>query len=349
MRCLNCQTVLMDTDTRCPMCGMATPFGQAAASSLYVKAAIDPNARRKFQLMKWIWAPIMILGGALVAAVGFVMFQETRTSRPAPRELSAADLLKIDSLLPCDMASPAAETDWVSYLPTKTLDTGVKYVKVRSQQETSRYLLLQVQDRWLLAKVAPQFNGVRVEGKLSQLDTVALPKVEAANPHEAKRLLPYQLDGEYDIAATERQKAMMGGAIGVFGVLLFFSGLGYLFKQPPPFVGPQVTLPATGARPMVTTASMPSAAEVLPAQGSGALGCLLATIFSVIWAVIFFVAGALICSKIAARGIDDPEMQQKLREEAGEKFGLWVFFGSIALAILLGALGVLPGTRRRKS
>src|SRR5262249_20803709 len=125
----------------------------------------------------------------------------------------------------------------ISYTPDKIVTTRVEYVKMTSRQTTSKFLLLRVKDRWLLAKVAAHFDGSRIEGKLGGLDTVALPKVEAAFPTQAKHLLPYQLDGEYDTVDTQRQSSILGGAVAVFGVLLFLGGVGSLVVKPPPFAG----------------------------------------------------------------------------------------------------------------
>lgn len=334
MRCLNCQTVLMDTDTRCPMCGMTTQFGQAAATSLVARAAIDPRARRQFFIKKWIYGLLLVPGGVLVTLIGVAMYLEAQTKRPVPQEMTAADLLKIDR--------PEKVTDWITYLPPKSVDTGVQYVKLRSQQATSKFYLLQVQDRWLMAKVDASFNGVRIEGKLEGLDTVALPKIQSSLPHESKRLLPYQIDAEYDIAGTQRQNSILGGAVGVFGVLMCISGIGYLIAKPPPFVGPAQASSAVRAQPQLI--SLPEAA---PEPRSGAMR----VFFGIVWAIVLFMAiffaGAIVAAALATQGAgDDPELRKQLMDESGKRVGPWLMMGSFFLAILLASLGRLPGTRR---
>jgi hypothetical protein len=53
--------------------------------------------------------------------------------------------------------------------------------------------------------------------------------------------------------------------------------------------------------------------------------------------------GAVVTAVVA-----DPQLRNQASRHAGETWGPLLFLGSIALAILLGSLGVLPGTRSKK-
>jgi hypothetical protein len=76
---------------------------------------------------------------------------------------------------------------------------------------------------------------------------------------------------------------------------------------------------------------------------------LVRVIFGTVWAVVFFIAAALVSSTVASSSAgDDPELRKRLTEEAGQRFGMVFFLGSIVLAVVLGKLGMLPGTRRLK-
>jgi hypothetical protein len=69
--------------------------------------------------------------------------------------------------------------------------------------------------------------------------------------------------------------------------------------------------------------------------------------FSMLWASVFFVVGALVTAGVATAGIADPHLRNQASRHAGQASGIWLFLGSIGLAILLVSLGILPGTRRK--
>ena len=72
-------------------------------------------------------------------------------------------------------------------------------------------------------------------------------------------------------------------------------------------------------------------------------------VFGLVWAVVFGVVAALALGLWAAREAgDDPELRQQAIWQVGETFGPWALLGSLALAVVLGGCGVLPGTRRTK-
>jgi hypothetical protein len=51
---------------------------------------------------------------------------------------------------------------------------------------------------------------------------------------------------------------------------------------------------------------------------------------------------------VATAGIADPQLRNEASRHAGGHWGVWLFLGSIGLAIVLGSVGVLPGTRSKK-
>ncbi len=181
----------------------------------------------------------------------------------------------------------------------------------------------------------------------------------------ATRALPFMLDAEYDIARTRHRSFGFAFVLAVFGLLAFCTAVNRGLAKPPPFVGapPQgpvadvpspressfsparVGLATEGlighAPPRSTFASQPE-----PPKGRR---WFVRTFFGLVWAVVFFVGAVVIASLWATTGAgDDPEVRKQLAEEAGRHQGPLLFLGSIFLATLLGVLGWLPGTRRRK-
>jgi hypothetical protein len=332
----------MATDTRCPACGAATPFGQVAAVSVEARAVIDPGARRRFFVTKWVRALFLFVAGGVAMAAGVLMYLEAQSDNPTARNVTAADLLRIDN--------PESLPDWISYSPTKTLDTGIEYVKTVSRQTTSKFLLLQVGDHWLLTQVPGHFKGSRVEGKLGRPDRVALPKVLAAFPDKAARLLPYQLEAKIDIAGTQRRSFGYAVAVGVFGLLMFSTGVRGFFAKPPPFLGtateePVRHTPREPAYRFLDQASPQPSYQ--PERPPRRRRWAVRVFFGVVWAVVFFLAAAAVVSLLVVQGAgDDPEVRQQLAQEAGQKQGPLVLLGTVVLTTVLGCLGWLPGTRR---
>jgi hypothetical protein len=318
--------VLMENDIYCPSCGTATPLITAAGSP---GATTDPNVRRKFIVRKWCLFLLALFVGGLVILFGAGMSLDAQSNRPTPRQVTAGELAHLNNL--------ESMPGWITYLPGAAVDTGVEYVKVRSRQARSKFVLLEVEDHWLLAKIDPRFKGTRYEGQLTSLDTVALPKVREAFPGQAAKLLPFQLDAEYDIAGTQRRTTMYGIGIAAFGALVIFTGIGKLQAKPPRIVAPAPTAIGSGAASQLALQDAPRATR----------GWFLRVIFMVIWAVVFFFTTAIALSIWSTlQGGDDPAARQQLAEQAGKTVGPWSIPGSIVLAVFLGVLGKLPGTRR---
>jgi hypothetical protein len=326
----------MINDTRCPSCGMATRVGHATAVSLRARAAFDLDARRKFVWRSRLLGLLGLVGGALLAVCGAGMFFDARDKNKAPvvQKVTAEDLLKIDR--------PEKLPGWISYRPDNVMGTGYEYVKLQSRQVQSKFILAQVGDSWMLTKIDGHFTGVTYEGHLTEPDTLALGKIRTAYPNEAGRILPFMLDAEYDVACTQRQATFLGGALAVFGALIFFSGVGGLVVQPPPYLGPPSDNPFSARTVGSDIAPEPAAP---PGPRPRSLG--MKIVWSSVWVVVFFFAAAIIISQVAVIGAPaDPEVRDKLIQQASQSWGGWVFLGSIALPILLSWRGWLPGTRR---
>jgi hypothetical protein len=71
--------------------------------------------------------------------------------------------------------------------------------------------------------------------------------------------------------------------------------------------------------------------------------------FCLVWSVVFFFGAAFAFSlaAVSAAG-NDPVKQKQIAQESGKKWGPLALLGSIGAAVVLGAAGLLPGTRRRQ-
>jgi hypothetical protein len=249
--------------------------------------------------------------------------------------MTADELLKIER--------PEDLKGYISYVPPKQITTGIDYVKMRSGAISSRFVLLQVRDRWLLAKVSPSAQGARIEGKLEDTDHLATGKLRTMAPNEFARLLPYQLDAEYSLAIVKRQNLIFGGGEAGIGLLLLIIGIGAL----------AMPVPGTKAerRPLTTPGGVALGAQTPiwvgpdPAPEGG--GCLLPAIATMMWAAGFLVlVGIGVTAYVVATTGGDPNESKAAAEELGQSVGPWLLLGAIGLALLLGLLGKLPGTRR---
>jgi hypothetical protein len=343
----------MTTDTPCPVCGTTTPFGQPPATSVEAPAVINPVSRCQFVVKKWAQALFAILAGGLLLAGAAAMYREIRSKHPVLRKVTPADLVRLDK--------PEDLPGWITFVPGRSLDPGVKDVKLQSWKEMGKFLLLQVEDHWLLAKVDAHFNDTHVEGKLCRLDNVALPKVLAAFPLQAKGVLPFMLDAEYDIAATQRRSLYYAGAVAAFGVLAFGTGVRRGFAKPPPSLDATAPAPVGDVPPQREASCAPARVRLVteefigyypprpasasrPRHSPRRRGWLVRAFFGVVWAAFFFVGAVVLASLWATTGAgDDPEVCKQLAEEVE---GPLVLLVSLVLATLLGIPGWLPGTGR---
>jgi hypothetical protein len=111
-----------------------------------------------------------------------------------------------------------------------------------------------------------------------------------------------------------------------------------------------------GRRELMTDALVPTIPGEAPRYdapptppGGGVGRFLLRTFAGLLWFFAFFVIGCVAISAVATAGIAEEQARQKATEEAGKAWSLTVFFGSIALSVVLGKLGFLPGMRRPKA
>jgi hypothetical protein len=208
MRCLNCSTVCLETETRCISCGY-----QMAEPEEFVP---------KTRLAKWGCGIPMLQACGLLSLVALACaYGAYDSGNDRVQAVTAAELLSVKG--PADV-----KEGWVSYRFTKSLHTNIrKTVYVRGGQRVlGYYLLVQVGDRWALVLVPNHFSGNRVEGQVQAWDAEfsdTMSQVAKRYPTQTKRLLPIVIDAERSYAVSARWLYIAAGVIGLLGVL---SGVG---------------------------------------------------------------------------------------------------------------------------
>ncbi len=327
MRCRGCHYGLLPSDTHCPACGQATQFGKMGGALVWDSTTVRVlKSRRRFFTTKRVRSLIFFVVGLIAMVGGGAIYLDARSHVPTARSVTVDELLQIDR--------PEALPGWIAYTPPRALDPGIEFARLRSFQTTSKFLLLQAGDHWLLTEVTGNFHGARLEGKLGPFDRLALQKVVTAYPNEAERLLPYQFQAELDIMGTLRQSFLYSSMVAFFGSLLAYIGLRDFCAKSSLSRGP--ALAASGLLAL-------QGGQARPQNRSGtrwALG-------SVAWAGVFLLVAVLVIVSLAKPGaVSDPEVRKQLVQETMQKQGPWLLLGPLLLATVLGWLGWLPGTRR---
>src|SRR5262249_30149732 len=144
-----------------------------------------------------------------------------------PREVTAAELRNLTDY--SSLPDP-----WISYSFPKSSETAVRLEKtlLANHQAYSRFILVQVQDHWIVAQVRPDFTNNKLVGKVERLgswDGRTLEKnlgskivsqIVASNPDKIDRILPYQVNTVTPYQSKTRMGYLLAGAIAFGGLVL---------------------------------------------------------------------------------------------------------------------------------
>ncbi len=143
---------------------------------------------------KWHWRPalfgtVLAIGG--IALLGWNL-KWIGNVASGPAEVGQQQLRTIQD--PDDL-----DNAWVSFAPSRIVDTGVtKSSGTRKSHQEYKFLLLNVEDRWLIAGVPVDFQGQQVTGYLtiwkSPWGADAIEQVRSAIGDRRDQLLPYQME-----------------------------------------------------------------------------------------------------------------------------------------------------------
>jgi hypothetical protein len=169
---------------------------EAAAEERRTRArrAAREAKQRRTALTYLILGPIVAVL-ALVCAVILapMMAGDARGVRP----ITSSELLEVKD--PKAMPSP-----WVAYTPDQpVVETGMgietKLRRKNSKGTKTRFVLVPVKDKWMIAELEMRAKADRIEGELGKWDTggpsqEASEKIKTQHPDKKDKLLPVQLD-----------------------------------------------------------------------------------------------------------------------------------------------------------
>lgn len=262
MRCRNCHTVMMESDLECPVChasaarATAAPpgpsekpnglllllpiFGGAVGGLAYAALASSepgapsggprgPHAARGPSRLKRVIGGVLIALGGLFLVLAFVHFWGTwEIARRQPQVLTAAELGQTKKT----ESAPA----WIAYTFAESKPSELTVTRRRlanGGDVQARCLLVRVDDKWLVASVAPGFEGDCLVGRLVPHDSPATKSlIEQVRKLEPKvsSLLPFEINAVDGSASDQRLRYTAAAMIGFFGLLGLSVGL-LLFRR----------------------------------------------------------------------------------------------------------------------
>jgi hypothetical protein len=183
--------------------------------------------------LKWVvgLSLVLVAGGVILLALGCFFTYQSEGER-GPREVTADELR--------NLTSPDALPDpWIAYTFPRSAETAMRLEKksLTKQQAYSRFILVQVNDRWLAAQVPPHFTGNKLVGKVERLgswdgrtyekdmSSQIISRIVTSNPDKANLLLPYQVNTVTPYQSRTRSGYLLAGGIALVGVILGSMGL----------------------------------------------------------------------------------------------------------------------------
>jgi hypothetical protein len=192
--------------------------------------------------LKWVVGLFLFLvaGAVMLLALGCYFSNQSEGER-GPREATADELRNLTSL----NSLPDA---WLSYSFPKSSETSVRLdtASLGNQQAYSQFILVPVEDCWLVAQVPPGFSGNKLVGKVERLgtwdgrtfeknlDQKIIAQIKASNPDKANRILQYQVNAVQPYESKVRSGYMLAGGIAAGGLLVGGLGLTIIRAKPQP-------------------------------------------------------------------------------------------------------------------
>lgn len=265
MRCRNCHTVMMDTDTHCPGCHasvarataaapgpieapspmltMLPMFGGAiggaiAGAIIAGSTATAPSSppgslsygappRRGPGPLRWTFGILLMLGGALFLLLGPALLYDTwKLAQRKPQMITAAELGRKEG-------SASLAGAWTAYTFEESKPTGLTVTRRRlglGGDVEARCLLVRVEDKWLMATVTPAFEGNQLVGRLNPSPSKDLiQRVTKIEPS----LLPYEFNAVDGSTNDQRLLYIRSGWYAGFGLLGVLLGMRLVIRRQP--------------------------------------------------------------------------------------------------------------------
>ena len=166
----------------------------------------DPEDERHSRGTLYIGGTMVMIGLGLLAWQWSWINEVNR----GPVPITEAELRQLDD--------PSALRDtYVTFNFTETKETGLG-VK-RGAKWESKYLLVRVQDRWVLASVPAEYGGSQITGRLSRLDARG-SKFDANALAQIRSLFPNHQLAPFCFQASQDQQSAAGSLVTVVGLLV---------------------------------------------------------------------------------------------------------------------------------
>jgi len=258
MRCRNCHTQLMPTDTHCPSCHSSVARATAAAPGQFAKddnvllrmlpafggaaggllagairaadASVQPTARQQQFFVTPATAggggPKIgrLLAGLVLLTVGSVFIFVGVREAWNTRNVSQRPATEVTE---AELGRPSfakAAPEWIHYTFTESKPTTVAVKRKRLDGETevdARCLLVHVDNKGLVATVPLSFEGNELTGYVVPFDPAASrPMLEQIVKAEPKlnAILPFEFNGIEGSASDQHLRNMAAGLLGLVGL-----------------------------------------------------------------------------------------------------------------------------------
>ncbi|HMF19847.1 MAG TPA: hypothetical protein VKE98_21760 [Gemmataceae bacterium] len=186
-----------------------------------VQRPASPSANHSAKPVKWFFAIVFMLLGGLFLLVAVVNFFDTwKVSRWEPKEVTAADLRKA-------MDSKKSPGPWIACTFDESKPTNLIVTRQRIGRRgevKSPCLLVRVEDKWLIATVAPGFEGNQLVGRLVPLESQqVMDRIRKIEP--TANLLPYEFNAVDGSASDLQTQFIAVGVLAFFGLAGLWLGV----------------------------------------------------------------------------------------------------------------------------
>ncbi len=179
--------------------------------TLAFRAARDAKQKRKALIYIGCGIAFALIGVVFLVALWTTLMTDVRGAKP----LTTTELLSLKE-------ADAEDSPWVTYTGEQVIETdlGIE-TKGKYTNEQTRFVLVPIQDRWLIAERPLEEKGNRLEGKLEVWDgglsKQAADKIKARHPELKDKWLPVQLSASQGGASTSALIQLV--VIGAFVVM----------------------------------------------------------------------------------------------------------------------------------
>lgn len=260
MRCKNCHTVMMETDSHCPGCRapveratagapdsvaekpnglwMLLPLfggalgGLAYAAATHGQGTVSPGRPTRTaggasgpSPVRWVVGLLFIVGGGLLLMLaGARVFDTMKIVQRDPTEVTSAELLQNEFI--------EAPPSWLIYTFAESKPTSQSVTRRRlgnGGEVQARCILVRVEEYWLVATVANGFEGNDLVGRIVPIDSPSaqnlIERVRRQDTDSTVKVLPYEFNAVEGCLSDQQVRYLAAGWIAGFGLMGILTGL----------------------------------------------------------------------------------------------------------------------------